>query len=60
MKTCKIHNPKMIEQDIIKHVIKYNLFANTRHSSMAQNITTRPFMHGQTIPHVTLFCNIDN
>jgi hypothetical protein len=60
MKTCKIKNPKMIEQDIIKHVIKYNLLANTRHSSMAQNITTRPFMHGQTILHVTLFCNIDN
>jgi hypothetical protein len=39
----------MIDQDIIKHVIKYNLFANTRHSSMVQNITPRPFMHGQTI-----------
>jgi hypothetical protein len=28
MKTCKIQNPKVIEQDIIKYVIKYNLLAN--------------------------------
>jgi hypothetical protein len=42
------------------NMLLYNLLANTRHYSMTQNITTRPFMHGWTIRHVTLFCNIDN
>ncbi len=28
IKTCKKQNPKMSEEDILKRIVKYNLFAN--------------------------------